>query len=128
MEDEKIIEMVPKDAPETPTATAEDVAIVPVDPEAIDPPNPWEKLDIKQSPFKWPDEERNLYTNGVKCSLWGRSAADMKQADLILFVGYLNILYSQLVQTIKTNEVLLSMDDKLEPEGKEQEEAPKDDQ
>lgn len=94
MEEEtaEIIEMIPADAPEIPMEQA-DVE-----------PDPWEVLDLKDSPFEWPDEERNLYTNGTQCTLWGRSAADMSQADLILFVGYLNILYSQASKVIAQQE------------------------
>jgi hypothetical protein len=54
----------------------------------------WLKLDLAGSPQKYPEYCRNIHQNGTKCSLWGRSVTDMDSDQLILFIGYLNKLYS----------------------------------
>ena len=88
--EKKIIEMIPKGVKAGPMKPAVGVE-----------PDLWEPLDKEVSPFKWPDNERNLYTNGTKCALWGRSTADMSQENLVLFVGYLDALLGQVMSEAK---------------------------
>jgi len=54
----------------------------------------WKDL-LGKSWQEWPDEQRNLHTEGAQCSLLGRSVGDMNEQELIFFIGFLDKLCSQ---------------------------------
>jgi hypothetical protein len=64
----------------------------------------WLAMDIARSPQKYPQYCRNLHISGAQCSLWGRSVTDMDSNQLILFIGYLNKLYSNTRALLNTVE------------------------
>jgi len=61
--------------------------------EAVVEEDIWSALNGVEWP-QWPDDQRNMHTEGAKCSLLGKSVGEMTEAEVIMFVGFLDKLCS----------------------------------
>ena len=78
--------------------TVEEVEVIEAEPVAgVTVDEVWAEMAEADNPFSWPEMQRSMHTNGAKCLLWGKSTTEMSIDELIMFVGFLDTIYSEAV-------------------------------